>query len=320
MSEDAIKIPKRIGWGEGGGNLPELNRVLNELDELMSELKIPMDTPVAAKAATGILTVEGVVIDGETIEIGDDTYEFAADDAQTVAPGNIPVDITSYTTKAEGTLTMAAQPSVGDTITIGDVTYTWVTANPGEGEIAIGVDVAEAQANFVDAVNGVDGVNPANPYVTAGDFISDDCILTAIIGGAVGNSINTDETLTNESDGFDAASLGTTTAGIDCSAANAIIALVAASASGTEDVTITDGDGNTVNVTCNTKGVIGNAILTSTDMENASFGGEHLDGGVDGTISPKGGIVFDATNLYVAVDECTTSVSNWKKIAFDTLT
>lgn len=38
MSGDPIKIPKRIGWGEGGGNLPGLGKILKSIGGEMASL------------------------------------------------------------------------------------------------------------------------------------------------------------------------------------------------------------------------------------------------------------------------------------------
>ncbi len=68
-------------------------------------------TPVNAVAATMDLDVTGVVIDGETVSIDDDDYEFLADAAQSkTAPGNLAVDITGGATGSQQTIHEAVAP------------------------------------------------------------------------------------------------------------------------------------------------------------------------------------------------------------------
>lgn len=65
---------------------------------------------------------------------------------------------------AEGLLTIADNGEADDTILLGSVTLTLVDADPTEGEIADGADLA---ANLVAAVNGTDGINGANADIRA---------------------------------------------------------------------------------------------------------------------------------------------------------
>lgn len=314
MSDSGIKIPKGIGIGEGGSLLPSLGPILQGLVDFVEAIPITKKTPVVPVAASGILTIAGVVVDGETVTIGADTYEIAADEAQTVEEGHIAVNVTAVTTAAAGTLTMATQPTVvTDTITIGDVVYTWVAEAVEAGQIAIGANVGAAQVNFVAAVNGTDGVNPANPYVTAADFGTNACILTAIVGGTAGNLIATTETFTDLTNAFDAGTLGTTVAGVDCTAANAVTAIVAATG-GTEPVTLADGAGETVTVTADVKGKLANSIATTQKTEKCTFAKATLEGGIDGTVASEGEIVFDGTKMYISASASTVSESAWRSV------
>lgn len=75
---------------------------------------------------------------------------------------------------------------------------------------------------------------------------------------------------------------------------------------------------NVVTVSAKTKGVVGNAIewaFTPADEEtsNVTLAPEAaLDGGIDGTVAPKGAVCFASGKIYVSVDVSTTAVSNWK--------
>ena len=119
---------------------------------------------------------------------------------------------------SQGTLTMDTQPTVGDTMTIGATTYTFTTDGTADeaGEIDVGADLADAKTLVVAAINGTGAAfNTANASVTAAAFSGDDCVLTAITKGAAGDLIATTETFDTGTNVFDAATLGTTTAGVD---------------------------------------------------------------------------------------------------------
>lgn len=97
-------------------------------------------------------------------------------------------------------------------------------------------------------------------------------------------------------------------------ASDAVTALVAAiTANNDSVVTAVDGDGDTVVVTAVVYGTEGNSIAVSTDASKGEWAKATLAGGIDGTVAKKGTIMFDANYVYVAVDDCTETVSNWKK-------
>ena len=275
-------------------------------------------TPVNAVAATEILTISGVCVDGETLTIGADVYELLADAAQTkTVSTNIAIDIMAKTTKASGTLTVDTKPTAGDTLTIGSKTYIFVpvgTANAA-GEISIGADAAGAQANIVAAINGTDNVNAPHPSVTAAAFAANACAITALVGGTVGNAIATTETFTAGTNIFAAATL---TTGADCTAANATTAIVAAiTASDTQGVGAVKGTGSSVVLTAKTAGILGNTVAISKTMANAAFpeGVTKLSGGVDGTVATQMKFLVDATYLYVCLEGNTTAGKNWRRVA-----
>jgi len=284
-------------------------------------------TPVNAANAAKTLAVTGVVIDGETVTInnpaiaGVDVYEFLADTAQTkTTPTNIPVNITASTTKSSIVLTVDTQPTVTDTMTIGTKVYTFVADGTAavDGEINIGTDLPSAKIAIVAAINGTDAFNPPHPLVTAGVFVVNDCAITALVGGVAGDTIATTETFNAVTNVFGAVTLGS---GADCIAANAITALVAAiTASDTQGVGAVDGAGDTVDLTADVAGVIGNAIIIGETMTNGAFtaGALLLTGGIDGTVGVAGQGMADATYLYKLVADNTTSGKNWRRISLGT--
>ena len=281
-------------------------------------------TPVNAVNASKVLTIAGVVIDGETVTIdnpataGTDVYEFLADTAQSkTSPSNIAVDITAFTTKASRVLTVNMQPTNGDKMTIGTKIFTFVPVGTAtaDGEISIGADLAGAQANIIAAINGTDGINTAHTQVTADVFAQDACTITALIGGIAGNSIATTETFTAETNIFAG---GTLASGADCTAPNAVTALAAAiTASDTQGVGGVDGNGDTVDLTADIAGVVGNAITLAKVMANGTFAGgaTALSGGVDGTVGGEFEPRMDGSYLYLTVAANTIADKNWRRIS-----
>jgi len=128
---------------------------------------------------------------------------------------------------AQGTLTIAEPVTADDTIVLGATTLTFVAALSTDGttgEILIGASEAATKlalnAALVDRDNGgvlhsVTDAEYAAMEMTAIDFATDDMVFTANVKGTAGNSLATTETLTHGSNVFDAATLGTTTAGLD---------------------------------------------------------------------------------------------------------
>lgn len=308
--------------------LNNVSRTLNpqvslgdKLDEILSASG-SSGTPVNAVAATGTLTVSGVSVDGETITIGTDVYEFLADAAQTkTAPTNIAINITANTVNASGTLTVDTQPISGDTFTIGAKTYIFVpvgTAN-GIGEISIGIDLAGAKTAIVAAINGTDGVNTPHPTVSAAAFVVNASVLTALIGGTIGNTIATTETFTAITNIFSAATLGS---GTDCSIVDTIFTLLETiTASDTQGVGATDGVGDTVILTADIAGASGNTIIIGETMANAVFTAAAvlLTGGVDGTVATGMQFLMDASYLYVSPTGNTVSEANWRRVSIGTV-
>lgn len=278
-------------------------------------------TPVNAVNASAIFGITGVCIDGETFTVGDDTYEFLADAAQSkTAAANIGIDITSKTVKAFGTLTVDTQPISGDTFTIGAKTYIFVpvgTAN-ADGEVSIGADLAGAQAAIVAAINGTDGCNIANASATAAAFADNASIITAFIGGTLGNIIPTTETFTAATNVFAAATLGS---GTDCTAANtALVVIAAINNNSNSPVTASAGTGTNVVLTADIAGIIGNTIGVSEDMANATFNDgtnpvDVLVGGINGTLASGMKFMADTSYMYFCPSGNTTAGKNWRRVS-----
>lgn len=308
-----------------------MNRLTNRVkvgdlfQALIDSTQVTADpaTPVNAINATKSLAVTGVVVDGETITInnpavtGTDVYEFLADVAQTkTAPTNIAVNIEASTAHATGTLTIPTQPTSGDTMTIGAKVFTFVPngTDTADGEVSVGTNLASAKLAIVAAINGTSTFNTPHPLVSASTFAGNVCTLTALAGGVGGNTIATTETFTAVGNVFAGVTL---TGGTDCSAANAITALVSAvTASDTQGVGAADGAGDTVDFTADTAGAAGNAITLAETMTNGAFAGgaTALSGGVNGTVGTTREVKVDASYMYVLVADNTVSGKNWRRV------
>ena len=294
----------------------------DKIQELIDKVAVS-GTPVNSAKASLLLTLTGVVKDGETVTVnnplktGTNVYEFLADTAQTkTAPGNIAINITSNTVKATINLTVDTQPTSGDTMTIGTKVYTFVPVgtDTADGEISIGADLAEAQVNIIAAINGSDAFNEPHPLVSAAAFNANVSAVTAFIGGTDGNAIDSTETFTAGTNIFSGAHLAS---GANCSAANACSKLITAvAASDTQDVGATAGEGTTVLFKADVGGTDGNDIVVGTTLANGTFdqNGTELVGGSNGTVGS--GFMFDADYLYVCVASSNlASGANWRRIS-----
>ena len=124
--------------------------------------------------------------------------------------------------QAQGTLTIGEPVTDTDTFTIDTTVYQLLDTPLAAYDVAIGADEAATKVNIVAAINasGTPGTEYfagtlIHPTVSAIAFATDDCVLSAKANGTAGNSIATTETFTHISNVFDAATLGTTTAGVD---------------------------------------------------------------------------------------------------------
>jgi len=206
----------------------------------------------------------------------------------------VEVDISAGGTKAQGVLTMATKPTAGDTVTIGATVYTFVVTADSPGEVTIGAAVGNSQANLSGAIAGTDGINPANGQATsAWPWVTDALTVTARHTGVQGNSIDTLETFTDVTDAWDAATLGTLTAGVDVTATQAGDALVAALAGDATGVVTGVNTTGTVVLTAKAFGPF--AYTTTETMANGSFGAATMSGGASSDNAQVRVTVTDAT-------------------------
>lgn len=329
--EDLTAVEKRLFNELSQTRNPDVH--LGDLIQKLINDRTGSGTPVNAVAAVASASFTGDIVHGDTFTVdnpavtGKDVYEFLADEDLTKSnPSNIAVDIVSKATVAAVELTMAAQPTSGDTVTVGEKTYIFVPVgtDTAPGEVSIGANLAGAQAALVAAINGTDSHNQPHPSVYIMDFAANIASIEALIRGSAGNAIVSTETFTSASNLFSAATL---TSGTDCSATDAVTALIAAiTASDTQGISASDRTGGVMDIEAKVAGVCGNAIGLATTSSNVSILDDevtdpttHLLGGIDGTVSDGLRLLVDSTNLYVCIAANTTADANWRYISLGDL-
>ena len=91
-------------------------------------------------------------------------------------------------TQAANTLTLTSNLAAGSTVTLGNVTYTFQSGTAAApGQVQIGATAAATLQNLKSAVNG-NGLNSANPDVTA-SASGNQLTITARTAGAAGNAL-----------------------------------------------------------------------------------------------------------------------------------
>ena len=116
-------------------------------------------------------------------------------------------------TAATKTLTVDTQPTAGDTLTVDDLTYTFVAdgAQVAALEIEVGTDLATAQAAILAAIDGSDGFNVVNPYITASAFSTNVSTITPV-GTGFASNVDFSETFTAGGNVFNGSLVGGTDA------------------------------------------------------------------------------------------------------------
>ena len=305
------------------------NRIQEVIASIITEGPICPGTPANAVAASETLTITGDVFHGDTVYINNknmditvyDVYEFLTDEAQIKgANSTIAVDIREFSTASTGILTMDVKPTSGDKVTIGAKVFTFVPVgtDTADGEISIGADLAGAQAAFVAAINGTDGINTPHPMARAGAFAANKCTLTALIPGVSGDYIDTLATFTAVTNKFDGTGLS---GGADCSYLDATAALKAAiNAHDTQGVAARpyeEGVDDVILLMAKEAGADGNNIFIGDSMANGDFNGAYkLSGGVNGTVSDGVKIMIDDTHFHICIAANPVTGTNWRSIAF----
>lgn len=125
--------------------------------------------------------------------------------------------ILTTVTKSQGTLTVTTIANT-ETLVVGGKTYTFqTTLTDVDGNVKIGADNTASMVNLAAAINlGTGSGTLYAASMTANDLVSaaasvETLIATALVGGTIGDLIACTDSLT--SGAWDAATLGTTTAG-----------------------------------------------------------------------------------------------------------
>jgi len=305
---------------------------------------IRVDLSTQYAKATATLEFTGVVSDGEIVEINGVNFEIDTDDS--VTSGNVKVWVGANTDAASAIVALAAaimsNEDCGVTAADGDENTLVVTAEDygtaanaytvfttcangswgAEVTTLSGGDQPSA-AEVVNAVVSAAGGATLAVTLTAG--AEDDlgkliCTATAagLLDGAEGNSVTVDTTGTSME--WDSETLS---GGTDATYAQAIAAIAAIEIDG---VTLTAGEGANAAkllVEADEEGTAGNAIVTTADIANASWGAEHLTGGIDEVeygIEYNNKAFFDGSDLYLARWDEDTEAIVWKKFAGSTYT
>ena len=272
------------------------------------DLTVGETFPDTLQRGTATLTFAGVPADAETFTINARVYEFdtAGDgiggdhEIDTSATATVDDVITKTVTDymADGSRTCTAVADLANnlitfTAKTAGVVGNYVTAEAGggivwSGNLSGGADALGTEIGLlVLAHYEVGGAGEEATVKAVAGATDDKVIFRALIGGTAGDAITTTHTLTAGS--FDAVVLGTKEAGADCTAADAVTALVAAITSGdTQGVGAVDGALDTVVMTADVPGVAGDLIGTTQATANATFDDVTLGTTTPGVDCPKG--------------------------------
>jgi putative NIF3 family GTP cyclohydrolase 1 type 2 len=215
-----LRLIPTIGGGSPTGGLVETQAGVTAV-AAQGTLSLP-DIPTGAVKSQGTLTMDtqptGEVAAEGTLTLP--TIPVGAVKSQ----GTLTLDTQpTGEVASQGTLTVTSQPDDGDTFTLNGKVYTFQdTLTDVDGNIFTGGTEAQAKANIEAAINltGTAGVDYAasmtlHPTISCGTFAGDDVVLTAKTPGSAGDALTTTETFNDPTSVFDAATLGTTTAGTD---------------------------------------------------------------------------------------------------------
>ncbi|MCK9320350.1 hypothetical protein, partial [Methanoculleus sp.] len=115
-------------------------------------------------AATASLRFTGEVFDGETISLGQNTYEF--DIGETITPGNIPIDISGDAVAATGIITATQPVILGKKVTIGTDDYT-IDDESGDFKINVGAGTKVAATGTLSLTGAITPGSHAETVLTS---------------------------------------------------------------------------------------------------------------------------------------------------------
>jgi hypothetical protein len=295
-------------------------------------LQLPEKTPVNAVASTGTLTSggtnptdqakaigvltsnESLVADGETVTIGETVYAFKT--ALTTDPATVPNEVligANYTEQMHNLyLAIMGETGEGTNYSTGTVAHADVVSSDVD-TAAITVTAREFGAAGNLIAKGTDSTNldwdGTGGYLTGGldlETVTIDtktytfkAVLTPVEGEVLIGATN-EASLTNLKNAIN--HTGTPDTDYSCAEAH-------------PTVTATASDATTVTLAAKTKGVSGDAIVTTETMVDAAFGSGTLGSGVDSTTGKDREMCADADYYYISFGESTITTQNWRQFA-----
>lgn len=282
-----------------------------DADASSTEGNTAIDISAGTKTqASGSVVIETGAVEGDTLSIGADVYEIDVE-GDGVEAGNIQVDVSAQYAAATATLTFEDVVSDGETVTINDVVFEIDTdGDVTEGNVPVWVGANITAAAAIIALASVIRGNTACG-VNAVDGDGDTLVVTAREKGTAGNSIGVSTTCLNASWGELVTALST---GAQSTAAQLVDAIVAASAGGTEAVTLTAGAGDNLGTLLieataagASDGSLGNDVTLSATGSTMTPSGSTLTGGSDATEAEAIALVLaldiDGFEIAAAVDD-----------------
>jgi len=200
-------------------------------------------------------------------------------------------------------------PQGADRIVVDDGGLLEVRAG-GAIQAAAGATIALGSALSIGGALNLAQGSPVNAAAAAGTLTFTDAVTDGELV-VIGDSTYEFDTDTSVTGGHLAVDVSASQA-----AADAITALLAAIAADTTSVvTAAKGTGTKVVVTAKVVGAAANAVATTTTCAAATWAKATLEGGANGTVGAKGDVYVDASYLYVASADNTTTDANWRRIA-----
>ena len=239
--------------------------------------------------AKNVLRVAAACKDGETVTIGGNVYEIDTTLVPGITAGNIRVDCNTGTAAAvaKATLTLTDVPHADNTVIVAGETYTFkASVTTGEREVKIGATAEASIDNLVAAITAGTGggslygsLTVANVGATAVKGSASTMVASARVPGTAGNALTSAGTMTHGS--WDAATFGTTQAGVDPTAGQSSDALIAAiNAQANEVVSAFDISANEVLIVHHEIGVNALACTETLAGTNNAWASATMYGGV----------------------------------------
>lgn len=321
----------------GAVTVDKLATTLDLSGVALSNLRIESGTPVNAVAATGTVTMTGVIVpgshaesvltsnatnvtDADTVTIGSTVYRFkdtmaAAYDVKIGADAATTLDNLKAAINGSGTAGVewfagtVAHPTVVATDNA-DTTQKVIARVPGTAANATATTKSAATLSWEDTTLG-GGTGNSNPGV-APETVTVDTVTYSFVdvlsetngAAAIANQVlfgaNTAAALDNLKLAINAGA----TVGTNYSTGTVVHPTVEATTNSNTEQT----------VAAKVKGTAAESIATTSVLANGAWGAVTLENGVDGTVGVARQVVLDASYLYVCTATNTVADTNWRKV------